>query len=384
MESNNDLAAELKKVTRELASYKIELHQTRGYLHCILQNSRDMIFATDVTGIVVSFSKGAEKILGYSLAEVIGRPITDFAEDPSAFEQVMNSCQTDGCAVTLDFHFRHKDGSRVHCHASLMSLTNREGGVVGTVGVCTDITQWKKLQDDLVQVDRLAEIGRIAAGVAHEMNNPLAVISEASGWAREVVTDAAGLADVDRKELLDTLEKIDAQTRRCRHITHRLLDFTRDSAPAKQALDIHELLRGTVELLRPELKHSPVKVEFGFSDDPLMVRSDPRLLEQVFVNVVTNAVHAVLESGKPDGQIAIRTARYDSGVQVDIEDNGGGIPKENQDKMFKLFFTTKPPGKGTGLGLPICRNLMEKLGGEITFETEPGQGTTFTLWIPGD
>lgn len=384
MESNKDLAAELKKVTRELASYKIELHQTRGYLHCILQNSRDMIFATDVTGIVVSFSKGAEKVLGYSLAEVIGRPITEFAEDPRTFEQVMNSCQTDGCAVTLDFHFRHKDGSRVHCHASLMSLTNREGGVVGTVGVCTDITQWKKLQDDLVQVDRLAEIGRIAAGVAHEMNNPLAVISEASGWAREVAADAAGLADDDRKELLDTLEKIDTQTRRCRHITHRLLDFTRDSAPAKQAFDVHELIRSTVELLRPELKHSPVNMKFGFSNDPLVVHSDPRLIEQVLVNIITNAVHAVLESGRPAGQIAIRTARTDSGVQVDIEDNGSGIAKENQDKMFKLFFTTKPPGKGTGLGLPICRNLMEKLGGEITFQTEPGQGTTFTLRIPGD
>jgi two-component system NtrC family sensor kinase len=118
-----------------------------------------------------------------------------------------------------------------------MNLTNRQGRVVGTVGVCTDITQWKKLQDDLVQVDRLAEIGRIAAGVAHEINNPLAVISEASGWAGEVVRDARGLNPEDSKELTQTMEKIGAQTRRCRNITHKLLDFTRDATPSKKEFE---------------------------------------------------------------------------------------------------------------------------------------------------
>lgn len=382
MGSNNSLSAELKKVTRELASYKIELHQTRGYLHCILQNSTDMIFATDVTGIVVSFSKGAEKVLGYCLEEVIGRPITDFAEDPDAFQNVMQSCQMDGCAMTLDFHFRHKDKSRVHCHASLMSLTNREGDIVGTVGVCTDITQWKRLQDDLVQVDRLAEMGRIAAGVAHEMNNPLAVINEASGWGQDVVADAEGLSAADRQELQEVLEKIHTQTRRCRHITHKLLDFTRDSAPAKTEFDVHELLRGAIDLLRSELKHKPIQVDLQFVDGPLVINSDPRLLEQVVVNIITNAIHAVAELGRGDGLVAIRTRKVDSYVQIDVEDNGVGIPEDSRDKMFELFYTTKPPGKGTGLGLPICQNLIKKLGGQISFESALGQGTTFTVRVP--
>jgi two-component system NtrC family sensor kinase len=382
MESNNSLSAELKKVTRELESYKIELHQTRGYLHCILQNSTDIIFATDVTGIMVSFSKGSEKVLGYSLGEVIGRPVSDFTEDPDAFESVMNACHIDGCALTLDFHFRHKEGHTVHCHASLMSLTNREGKIVGTVGVCNDITQWKKLQDDLVQVDRLAEIGRIAAGVAHEINNPLAVISEASGWGQEVVADAEGLGTDDRQELTDTLGKIAAQTRRCRHITHKLLDFTRKSDPTKKEFDIHDLLRETVDLLKPELKHSPITVDFQFSEGPLLVNSDPRLLEQVFVNIITNAIHAVLEKSNEEGKIEIRTKKINSDARIGIEDNGAGIPEEEQEKMFKLFYTTKPPGKGTGLGLPICQNIVQRLGGEISFESAVGKGTTFTVRIP--
>jgi two-component system NtrC family sensor kinase len=383
MESNDSLSAELKKVTRELSSYKIELFQTRGYLHCILQHSADMIFATDVTGIVVSFSKGAENVLGYSLGEVIGRPITDFAEDHEAFHGVMSTCQTEGCALTLDFHFRHKDGNRIHCHVSLMNLTNRGGNVVGTVGVCTDITQWKQLQDDLVQVDRLAEIGRIAAGVAHEINNPLAVISEASGWAGDVISDAEGLSHEDRQELSDTVEKIGAQTRRCRHITHKLLNFTRDSAPTKTELDVHGLLLDTIDLLKPELKHTPIEVDLQFADEgPLLVSSDPNSLEQVFVNIMTNAIHAVLESDRKDRSIRIRTGKTGPDVEIGIEDNGVGIPKENQEKMFKLFYTTKPPGKGTGLGLPICQNIVKNLGGDIAFESTAGKGSTFTVRIP--
>ena len=382
MESKNDLDKELKKARRELASYKIELHQTRGYLHCILQNSADMIFATDVTGILVSFSKGAEQVLGYSLEEVVGRPISDFAEDPEAFGRVMNTCHVDGCSLTLDFHFRHKQGSRVHCHASLMNLTNREEKIVGTVGVCTDITQWKKLQDDLVQVDRLAEIGRIAAGVAHEINNPLAVISEASGWAGEVVRDAEELNAENRQELSSTLEKIVAQTKRCRNITHKLLDFTRDSAITKSEFDIRELIEDTIDFLKPELKHRPIAVDIRIPDAPFVVHSDPRLLEQVFVNITTNAVHAILESGKQEGHIHITAQKKDSDVEITFEDNGAGIPEENRDKMFKLFYTTKPPGKGTGLGLPICQNIIRNLGGDISFESTVGQGTVFTISIP--
>ena len=382
MESKSSLEKELKRAQREVESYKIELHQTRGYLHCILQHSTDMIFATDVTGILVSFSKGAEKVLGYALEEVVGRPISDFAEDPEKFGGIMNTCHRDGCSLTLDFHFKHKTGSRIHCHASVVSLTNREGKVVGTIGVCTDITQWKKLQDDLVQVDRLAEMGRIAAGVAHEINNPLAVISEASGWATEVARDAEGLGEDDRQELTETLKKIASQTRRCRNITHKLLDFTRDSAPSKTEFDIGQLLEDTIDLLNPELKHQPIIINIDIPNRPFLLKSDPRLLEQVFVNITTNAIHAILESEKKDGHIDIGASKKGDQVEITFQDNGMGIPEENRDKMFRLFYTTKPPGKGTGLGLPICKNIIKNLGGDISFESTVGKGTVFFIRLP--
>ena len=189
MESNNSLSAELKKVTQELASHKIELYQTRSYLQCILQNATDLIFATDAEDAVVSFSKGGEKVLGYSWEEIMGRPVKDFAEDGASFGYLIATCQEEGSAVGLDVRFRHKDGKTVFCNISLLNLTNREGQRVGAVGICQDITEWKQFQEDLIRVDRLAEIGRIAAGVAHEINNPLAVINEVVKGNRVVVVD---------------------------------------------------------------------------------------------------------------------------------------------------------------------------------------------------
>lgn len=380
MESNSSLQAELKRVKQELASHKIELHQARGYLQCILQNSEDMIFATAVDGLLVSFSKGGEKVLGYSWEDVVGRPVKELAEDSVSFEQFVATSHQDGSTVLLDFPFRHKEKGTVYCDVSLINLTNREGQRVGTVGVCRDITLWKKIQEELVRIDRLAEIGRIAAGVAHEMNNPLAIIGEASGWASGVVDEAKGLSPEDRQELEKAAKEISDQTKRCRNITHQLLDFARGSAPAKTEFDVQDLLKESISLLKLEFKHAPIEIDLKFTRGPLHMKSDPKMLEQVFVNLITNAIYGVREKGK--GRIEIKTFKTNSDVEISFDDNGIGIPVENQQKIFELFYTTKPPGKGTGLGLPICQNIVKKLEGVITFHSKPGVGSSFTVRIP--
>jgi two-component system NtrC family sensor kinase len=382
MESNSSLETELKKLRQELVSYKIELHQTRGYLQCILNNSEDMIFATEIGGLLVSFSKGGEKVLGYSLEELVGTYVKDLAEDPGAFEQFLISSKQNGPTVQLDIPFRHKAGHTVYCNVSLIALTNREGRRVGTVGVCRDITLWKNIQEDLVRIDRLAEIGRIAAGVAHEINNPLAVISEASGWASTVVSDAKGLISEDREELEKATREISHQTRRCRRITHQLLDFARGSTPAMAHFDIHDLLRSSIDFLRPELKHASIEIDTEFDQGPLSMKSDPKLLEQVFVNFLTNAVHAIRSKGGDAGHIRIKTMATNGELEIRFEDDGIGIPEENQQRIFELFFSTKPPGKGTGLGLPISQNIIRKLGGSVALDSTPGVGTNFTIRLP--
>jgi len=382
MELNNPLQSELRRVKQKLASYTIELHQTRGYLQCILQNSEDMIFAAEVGGMLISFSKGGEKVLGFSWEELIGSQVKELAEVPASFEQFLNTSQQEGRSVQSDIAFRHKEGGTVYCNVSLINLTNREGLRIGTVGVCRDITLWKQIQEDLVRIDRLAEIGRIAAGVAHEINNPLAVIGEAAGWAGMVVSDAKGLSLEDREELEKATKEITAQTKRCRGITHQLLGFVRDSELSKTEFDVHELVNETINFLRPEIKHSSIEIDTRFMPGSLLMNSDSKLLEQVVVNLMTNAIHAVREKHGDKGRVVIRTLKTDSEVEIRVEDNGAGIPMENQQKIFELFYSTKPPGKGTGLGLPICQNIVQKLGGEISFQSKAGVGTTFTIHIP--
>ena len=160
------------------------------------------------------------------------------------------------------------------------------------------------------------------------------------------------------------------------------MGFVRSSPPTKSEFDLHELLERTVGFLRSELKHSPVEIHLDFAAESSSVTSNPKLLEQVFVNLIANAIHAIAEKGGEGGRIAIRTITNNSEIEISIEDNGTGIPKDDQGKVFDLFYTTKPPGKGTGLGLPICQNILRQLGGEVTFVSEANAGTTFTVRIP--
>jgi two-component system NtrC family sensor kinase len=228
----------------------------------------------------------------------------------------------------------------------------------------------------------LAEIGRLAAGIAQEINNPLAVINEISGWAQEIVQDAKGLNPEDREELAKAVQQITEQTRICRHITHQLLGFERGGAPEKTVFDVDELLNAAIDFVGPELKYAPIEVLRDFPKEPLSVESDPKMMEQVFVNLLTNAIHAINEKRSDQGRIEIKTVKADPEVEIRITDNGTGIAKENQDKVLNLFFTTKARRKGTGLGLSICQNILKNLNGSFSFDSEPGVGTTFTVRVP--
>ncbi|MFH1479677.1 MAG: Na+/H+ antiporter subunit E [Pseudomonadota bacterium] len=383
MESVESLKERLKKVTGELSSHKIELHQTKSYLHSILQNSEDLIFVTDVGGYLISFSKGGEKVLGYTWEEVGGMNIMDLVVDPEALERFMSSSKKDINAVRSELPFRHKDGRTVYCDVFLIDLANVKGESVGRMGICRDITMWKNLQEDLVQIDRLAEIGQIASGIAHEINNPLAIINEISGWSAMVVSDAKGLTSEDRTELEKAIERIQQQTRRCAGITHQLLGFARDTLPTRTSLDLHQLLRKAINLLNPRLKSLRTKVVLNFADEPLVVQSDSKMLEQIFINLLTNAIHAMgAKTGSDQGRIELGTSVEGEGVKIVFSDNGTGISDKDKNRIFDLFYTTKSPGKGTGLGLPISRNIARKLGGDIDFHSELGVGTTFTVSIP--
>ncbi len=361
---------------------EFDILRAHDFLRSVLQHSHDMIFVTDVHGFLISFNKGGEQALGYTQEEIVGTLLKDLAQDPEELLKLLEDSRKESSAVSMDFSFLHKEGHPVYFNISLIDLKNAEDKSIGTVGICHNITRWKKLEEDLVRVDRLAEMGRIAAGVAHEINNPLAVISEAAGWGAVVAKDAKGLGKEDQQELEKIFADVIEQTKRCRSRTKQVLGFARDSEPTKKEIDIHELLKETVAFLGPELKYKQIEILYQFTEGPLILKSDPKKLEQVFVNLLTNAIYAIKEKGEGKGEITLHTSASDSDAEIQISDTGTGMSEEVQAKIFDLFFTTKPTGKGTGLGLPICHNIVKKLGGRMSCKSRLGEGTTFIIQIP--
>ena len=386
MESNEVIQTKLKETAEALSEQKEVLHQTSGFLESVLENSKDIIFRTDPDGALVFFGKSGESALGYTWAELSGSDVKKLAEKPHDLENLVYRCLKDKEVIRKEITFRHKNGSAVYCRVVLVPLFNTREEVVGMSGVCRDVTAWRKFKEDLIRVDRLAEVGRIASGVVHELNNPVAVIGEIAGWIGAVASDAEGLEEEDREELKTSVRHIGEQTKRCRNIAWQLLSFVRESKLTTTSLDAHELLKETVNLLTPELKFTDVEIVYNFVQGPVFIDSDKQLLEQVFVNFISNAVYAVKEKGDKRGRISLETYLDDTGkspmVEIKISDTGVGISRADQKKIYEYFFTTKPPGKGTGLGLPISRNIIKDLGGSLSFESEPGKGTTFTIRLP--
>lgn len=239
-----------------------------------------------------------------------------------------------------------------------------------------------QLNKQVMQASKLASIGELSAGVAHEINNPLAIIQT----ERQILMDTETLTptlDPDFKvQLFDSMAQIDVQIQRCKRITHNLLRFSRRTKSVIEDVDINAFLREVIDLMEREARTGGIKFFPDFEENLSTTRSDPSQLQQVFLNIITNAIDA--HDGKPYGTIKINT-RSDSenqGVKIVFSDTGSGISPENLEKIFDPFYTTKMVGKGTGLGLSICYSIMERLGGNITVKSEPGMGTEFTLFLP--
>jgi len=238
------------------------------------------------------------------------------------------------------------------------------------------------LNRQFMQASKLASIGELSAGVAHEINNPLAIILT----ERQILLDVAGqLSDLNpdfKIQFLDSMEQIDSQIQRCKRITHNLLRFSRRTHSVIETVDINEFIGEVVELMEREARTSGIKFFTDLEENLPVLRSDPSQLQQVLLNMITNAMDA--HDGTSYGNIRIHTRsdKNKEGVNIGISDSGLGIAPENLAKIFDPFFTTKAVGKGTGLGLSICYSIIKRLGGNISVKSEAGEGTEFTMFLP--
>jgi len=234
------------------------------------------------------------------------------------------------------------------------------------------------LTAQLIQSQKLAAVGELSAGIAHEINNPIAIIAQETEWAAHLLSEAEKQPTPDFAEVRDSLREIRSQVDRCKNITHKLLDFARKREPVLQDVDVARLVDDMARLVDKEASYKNVTLTRDLPEDLPTLRTDAPLLRQVVLNLMTNALHAV-EKG---GAISVTAQAADAHMDISITDNGCGIPPENLDKIFNPFFSTKPPGQGTGLGLSLCHNLVQGMGGAILVDSIVGQGTTFTVRLP--
>jgi two-component system NtrC family sensor kinase len=231
----------------------------------------------------------------------------------------------------------------------------------------------------LEHATKLASVGELAAGIAHEINNPLAAISEEAGLMKDLMDPSLG-TPVPPQELAYHLDSIQESVFRCRDITRKLLGFVRRADLSLEEHDLHQVLDEVLEgLLGHEMRVSNIEIVREYARDIPVMITDANQLEQVFLNIINNAVDAL--EGRP-GRITVRTARAGELVMISITDTGRGIRPEQMEKIFMPFYTTKEVGKGTGLGLSVSYGIIKSLGGQIRVESMPGKGSTFTIVLP--
>ncbi len=233
---------------------------------------------------------------------------------------------------------------------------------------------------NLMQSSKMAALGKLAAGMAHELNNPLAMIKESAGWLKDLLEEEEPDKIANFKEIEKTVNKIDLHVERAKSVTHRMLGFGRRFEPVQEDVDMNRVAEQTLSFLENEALHRNIVIEKDFPENLPSIRSDSTQIQQVILNITDNAIDAV---GK-NGTVRMKTG-YDSRKQevfLEISDTGPGIPKEDLDKIFDPFYTTKTSGDGTGLGLSVSYSIIEKLGGRLSVGSTPGKGSVFTVYLP--
>lgn len=236
------------------------------------------------------------------------------------------------------------------------------------------------MNEQVIEAGKLASLGELAAGIAHEINNPVAIMVEEAGWIEDLLEDEDFKQSENLEEFIRALKQIKTQGARCKEITHKLLSFARKIDSRVQSLQINDLIDEVVALSEKRARYNCVQIETRLTPALPKINASPSEMQQVLLNLINNSLDAI--EPKKGGKISITSRREGDYVVIAVADTGKGIPKANLQRIFEPFFTTKPVGKGTGLGLSICYGIIKKMGGEITVNSAVGVGTTFHIKIP--
>jgi len=337
----------------------------------IVEGSKDALTIVDFEGIVTGWNSGAEELYGFSAHEVVGKLLPIIPKERQEELGRIREEARKGLTVK-DFETQrvHKDGQIIDISLTLFPVRDRRGEIVAIGGIARDVTERNRLHKEILQAEKLAGIGQLAAGIAHQLNTPLASILLSAQMLEEVTED---------KEVLTDIRKIVRQTQYCKEVVQSLLDFSTPSKGTKTRAKLNPLIKRTVELVKPGVMKQQISLAMRLTEGAYEIFADKNQVEQLFFNLISNAVDAMPVGGKI--LIATRIANSPF-VEIVISDTGKGVPKEILPHIFEPFFTTKEAGKGTGLGLAICQRIVREHRGSIRVQSRIGKGTTFTIGLP--
>ncbi len=345
-----------------------EINETKTYLENLLENANDVIYTLD-TDQRFTYVNSQVEAWGYGKDDLIGRPYLTLLSKRHRGRRLKNTLDI-GAKQVYEVEVMSRTGEPRDVTVSVSPLTDADGRIVGVLGIARDITATKRMEQQIQNSEKLASVGKLAAGVAHEINNPLGGILNCLYNIRK-----GTLSPTRQAEYLASMED---GLRRVQTIVRQLLDFSQQHEPELSATDINAVVERVLVLTTHAMESTHIRLEKRLEPEVPMLLADRYMMEQVLLNLVLNAIQAT----KGGGTITLRTKVVGELCSIEVEDTGCGIPANILPRIFDPFFTTKGTGEGTGLGLSVSLGIVERHGGQILVDSEVGKGTVFRVLLP--
>jgi two-component system, sporulation sensor kinase E len=350
------------------------LQKERDFIDAVLETAGALVVVLDREGRILRFNRACEETTGYSSEEVMGRHVWDLfiiPDEVAGVKAVFERLQGGEPRNDHENYWMGKDGFLRRISWSNTVIADSSGKVDYVVSSGLDITEFKSIQEQLRKTERIAELGTLASGMAHEIGTPMNVILGRAEYLLHRTTDEG---------MKKGLATIVTQIERITKVMNQLLAFARRKTPDRRAVDLCEIVEDSLEMFQERIAHSRITVDKSIESSLPPVLADRDQLIQVLINLVMNSLHAMPEGGR----LGLSLDRENRHVRLGVSDTGHGMPEEIRSKVFDPFFTTKDFGKGTGLGLTVVKGIIEEHGGTIAVESVVDKGTTFWIRLPLD
>jgi two-component system NtrC family sensor kinase len=363
------IAIENARLYQSLEQKAQQVERLKDFSENIIESLKIGVVTTDLEERIESLNPQIEELLAVPRSEALGHKLQGLLPPDLAIE-VAARANADHVAGIYKFRMKTRSGRELVVNASVAPLLSKEGALIGRLILIDDITQRVRMEEQMLQNEKLTSLGLLAAGVAHEVNTPLAVISNyIQMLAKQIPAD-------DPKQ--KTIERIVKQTFRASEIVNNLLNFSRTGSAETVEVDLNNVLEETLTLVQHPFKATQVTVLKNYTAELPPVLGSVTRLQQVFLNLFLNARDAM----PAGGMLEVRTGAYNGSVEVEVTDTGSGIAPEHLHRIFDPFFTTKATGKGTGLGLSVSYGIIKEHAGKVDVKSTPGKGTSFRLEFP--